>query len=160
MIFFWRGNTFAHPPKRTFVKSGSPSLTRGMEGKVRSGFMISVPFCKVKRLDMTTRRSEVFFTGRKRLRGTLTPVGIEINYLSLFFSLSLSPTYCSMEVPYGSTSSCLQLDHIRTTIQCLQRGEMHLALIVQYCVHIWQTKFRLGDCPSKHHRVHRYPAAM
>ena len=89
MFFFWRGNTFAHPPKRTFVKSGSPSLTRGMEGKVRSGFMISVPFWRVKRLDMTTRRSEVFFTGRKRLRGTLTPVEIEINNLS-FFPLSLS----------------------------------------------------------------------
>ena len=90
--FFWRGNTFAHPPKCTFVKSGSPSLTRGMEGKVRSGFMISVPFWRVKRLDMTTRRSEVFFTGRKRLRGTLTPVGIEINNLS-FFPLSLSVSY-------------------------------------------------------------------
>ena len=57
----------------TFVKSGSPSLTRGMEGKVRSGFMMSVPFCRVKRLDMTTKRSEVFFTGRKRLRGTFMP---------------------------------------------------------------------------------------
>ena len=27
----------------------------------------------MKRLDITTRRSEVFFTGRKRLRGTLIP---------------------------------------------------------------------------------------
>ena len=57
----------------TLVKSGSPNLTSGMEGKVRSGFIMSVPFLRVKRLDMTTKRSEVFFTGRNRRRGTLIP---------------------------------------------------------------------------------------
>ena len=40
---------------------------------LRLGLRTKLPSRNMKRLDMTTRRSEVFLTGRNRLRGTLMP---------------------------------------------------------------------------------------
>lgn len=60
-------------PMHTLVKSGSPSLTRGREGYTLAGFITRVPFFMSNRLDITSKRSEVFFTGRNRLLGTLMP---------------------------------------------------------------------------------------
>lgn len=52
----------------------SPSLTRGTVGKTRAGFITSSPRVREYKLDCTTNKSEVDLTGRKRERGTLTPL--------------------------------------------------------------------------------------
>ena len=61
----------------TFMKCWSPSLTKGRSGMLRAGFIFKVPCSNLNTLDMATRRSDVFFTGRKRFRGTLIPKNIK-----------------------------------------------------------------------------------
>lgn len=56
----------------TFVKE-LPSLTRGTVGNSRFSLMVKEPALRLYRLDITSRRSEVVLTGRKRLRGTFIP---------------------------------------------------------------------------------------
>ena len=57
---------------RTFLK-WSPSLTKGTDWNIRFGFMDNSPWFNAYKSDVTKKRSEVDFTGRKRERGTLTP---------------------------------------------------------------------------------------
>ncbi len=54
----------------TFLKFCSPSLTRGVDPNILSGDMLRYPCLRLYRLLMIRRRSEDFFTGRKRERGT------------------------------------------------------------------------------------------
>lgn len=58
----------------TLAKWLSPSFTRGVEGNIRCGDMTREPWDRLYRLDMTRSRSEVFLTGKNRLRGTFTPI--------------------------------------------------------------------------------------
>jgi len=48
-------------------------LLSGTEGKDRLGFMMREPALRLYRLLITTRRSEVVFTGKNLLLGTLIP---------------------------------------------------------------------------------------
>lgn len=57
----------------TLEKWLSPSLMRGTVGKALLGLMTRVPNFMWYRLLITSSRSDVFFTGRNRLRGTLMP---------------------------------------------------------------------------------------
>ncbi len=50
-----------------------PSLTRGTDGNERSGFISNKPLRRVNKLLMTSNKSDVSFTGRKRLLGTFMP---------------------------------------------------------------------------------------
>lgn len=65
--------------KHTFEKWLSPNLTNGTVGKALKELMTNEPFCIVYKLLFTSRRSEVFLTGRNRLRGTFIPTNILIN---------------------------------------------------------------------------------
>lgn len=56
----------------TFVKE-LPSLTCGVVGNSLFLLMVSEPASRLYRLDITSNKSDVVFTGRKRLRGTFTP---------------------------------------------------------------------------------------
>lgn len=56
----------------TLVKE-LPSLTCGVVGNSLFLLMVRDPASRLYRLDMTSSRSEVVLTGRKRLRGTLMP---------------------------------------------------------------------------------------
>lgn len=67
-IFFPRGEHQAF----TFVKE-LPSLTRGTVGNSRFSLIVRDPALRLYKLDITSKRSEVVFTGRKRLRGTFIP---------------------------------------------------------------------------------------
>lgn len=58
----------------TLAKWLSPSLTSGVVGNIRCGDMHSEPPFNEYKFDMTSRRSEVFLTGKKRDRGTLMPM--------------------------------------------------------------------------------------
>lgn len=55
-----------------------PSLTSGVVGKERSELRVKFPFSMSYRFDMSSRRSEVFFTGRKRDRGTFMPIRMPV----------------------------------------------------------------------------------
>jgi hypothetical protein len=57
----------------TFEKKLSPSFTRGVVGNIRCGLITSEPFLRLYKLLITSSRSDVFLTGRNRLRGTLMP---------------------------------------------------------------------------------------
>jgi hypothetical protein len=59
--------------KLTFEKWLSPNLTRGVVGNIRWGLITSDPFLRLYKLLITSSRSDVFLTGRNRLRGTLIP---------------------------------------------------------------------------------------
>ena len=59
--------------KVTFEKCISPNFTSGRVGILRAGFLTKVPSFSLNKLDITTSKSDVFLTGRNRLRGTLTP---------------------------------------------------------------------------------------
>ena len=50
-----------------------PSLTNGTEGNERLEFITKFPRFSVNKFDMTSKRSDVVLTGRKRRRGTLIP---------------------------------------------------------------------------------------
>merc|ERR1740124_922233 len=50
-----------------------PSLTRGVDGNILFGDIISAPWFRVYRLDITSNKSLVFFTGRNLDRGTFKP---------------------------------------------------------------------------------------
>lgn len=67
-IFIPRGEHQAF----TFVKE-LPSLTRGTVGNSRFSLIVRDPALRLYKLDITSKRSEVVFTGRKRLRGTFIP---------------------------------------------------------------------------------------
>jgi hypothetical protein len=54
----------------TLVKL-APSLTSGTEGNERCTFITKFPRLSVNKLDITSKRSDVVLTGRKRRRGTL-----------------------------------------------------------------------------------------
>lgn len=61
-----------------FIRCGTlvkelPSLTWGVVGNSRLLLMVRDPASRLYRLDITSRRSDVVLTGRKRLRGTLMP---------------------------------------------------------------------------------------
>lgn len=56
----------------TFVKE-LPSLTRGTVGNSRFSLMVKDPALRLYKFDITSRRSDVVLTGRKRLRGTFIP---------------------------------------------------------------------------------------
>jgi hypothetical protein len=58
-------NTFAKCP---------PSLTSGTDGNDRFGFISNKPFLNVNKLLITSNKSAVVLTGKKRLRGTLIPI--------------------------------------------------------------------------------------
>lgn len=57
----------------TFEKWLSPNLTRGVVGNILWGLITSDPFLRLYKLLITSSRSDVFLTGRNRLRGTLMP---------------------------------------------------------------------------------------
>lgn len=57
----------------TFVKE-LPSLMCGVVGNSLFSLIVSEPASRLYRLDITSSRSEDVFTGRKRLRGTFTPM--------------------------------------------------------------------------------------
>lgn len=57
----------------TLVKE-LPSLTCGVVGNSLFLLMVSDPASRLYRLDITSSRSDDVFTGRKRLRGTFTPM--------------------------------------------------------------------------------------
>lgn len=59
----------------TLVKE-LPSLMCGVVGNSLFWLMVSEPASRLYRLDITSSRSEVVFTGRKRLRGTFTPMAL------------------------------------------------------------------------------------
>ena len=63
----------AESNRLTFVKC-EPSLLRGTEGKDLFGFISKKPALKLYKLLMMISRSEVVFTGKNRLLGTLIPV--------------------------------------------------------------------------------------
>lgn len=50
-----------------------PSLTRGTVGNSRFSLMVRDPALRLYKLDITSKRSDVVLTGRKRLRGTFIP---------------------------------------------------------------------------------------
>ncbi len=50
-----------------------PSLTSGTEGNERWAFITKFPRLSVNKFDITSKRSDVVLTGRKRRRGTLIP---------------------------------------------------------------------------------------
>lgn len=56
----------------TLVKE-LPSLTSGTEGNSRFSLIVRDPALRLYRLDITSRRSDVVLTGKKRLRGTFIP---------------------------------------------------------------------------------------
>ena len=57
----------------TFLKCFPVILTSGVVGNNRLWLITSVPLCISYRFDFTKNRSDVVFTGKKRLLGTLTP---------------------------------------------------------------------------------------
>lgn len=63
------------PHPLTLVKE-LPSLTCGVVGNSRLSLMVSEPASRLYRLDITSSRSDDVFTGRKRLRGTFTPMAL------------------------------------------------------------------------------------
>lgn len=65
-------NLLLNVAQATFLKE-VPSLTRGTDGKERSGFISRKPLLRLYRLLMMIRRSEVVFTGKNLRLGTLTP---------------------------------------------------------------------------------------
>ena len=58
----------------TFEKLKSPNLISGGVGNIRFEFIINDPLCKWYKLLITRNKSDVFFTGKNRLRGTLIPM--------------------------------------------------------------------------------------
>lgn len=62
----------------TLVKL-SPSFTNGTVGNDRWEFMTRLPRLSVNRLDMTSKRSDVVFTGKNRRRGTLMPIKFKLS---------------------------------------------------------------------------------
>lgn len=50
-----------------------PSLTSGTVGNERCLFITKLPRVSVNKLDITSKRSDVVLTGKKRRRGTLIP---------------------------------------------------------------------------------------
>ena len=46
-------------------------MTRGREREARAGFKTGMPYFRIKRLDIATSRSDVVFTGKNLLLGTL-----------------------------------------------------------------------------------------
>lgn len=67
-----QGDTSSWLGQPTLVKE-LPSLTCGVVGNSLRGLIVSDPASRLYRLDMTSSRSEVVLTGKKRLRGTLMP---------------------------------------------------------------------------------------
>lgn len=57
----------------TLAKWFSPNFTKGVVGNIRCGDITKLPFFRLYKLDMTKSKSDVFFTGKKRERGTLIP---------------------------------------------------------------------------------------
>jgi len=51
----------------------APSLTSGTVGNERCLFITKLPRLSVNKLDITSNRSAVVLTGKKRRRGTLIP---------------------------------------------------------------------------------------
>jgi len=58
----------------TLAKSLSPSFTNGVVGNILKGLIDNDPLRIWYKLLITNKRSEVFFTGKKRLRGTFIPI--------------------------------------------------------------------------------------
>ncbi len=50
-----------------------PSLTSGTEGNERWAFITKFPRLSVNKFDITSNKSDVVLTGKKRRRGTLIP---------------------------------------------------------------------------------------
>ena len=140
----------------TLVKSGSPSLTSGMEGKVRSGFIMSVPFLRVKRFDMTTKRSEVFFTGRNRRRGTLIPGKCLCHTASDKLDHSISSPFppTPSHIPTMHTSPFFPLLYPRGDIITNPHSKSTVWVLwhmVQIHVRQLINKFRLDSKSCQHH---------
>jgi hypothetical protein len=78
----------------------SPSLTSGTVGNERCRFITKLPRVSVNKFDITSKRSDVVFTGKKRRRGTLIPKQKRfLNPEEVDFTL------CSFETFYCCTTS-------------------------------------------------------
>lgn len=77
----------------TLVKE-HPSLTCGVVGNSLLGLMVSEPASRLYRLDMTSSRSDVVFTGRKRLRGTLMPRALSKDLMAAPTAVSSWMMFC------------------------------------------------------------------
>ena len=62
-----------------------PSLLRGTDGKDRFGFIIKKPACRLYKLLMMISKSDVVFTGKNLLLGTLIPTKVcnKYNFINL-----------------------------------------------------------------------------
>lgn len=66
----------------TLLKWLSPNLTSGVVGNILCGDIIKLPPFKLYKFDMTNSRSDVFFTGKKRDRGTLMPMAPSKHFMA------------------------------------------------------------------------------
>jgi len=62
----------------------------GVDGKLLKGLIERLPFFKLYRLLITKSKSEVFLTGKKRLRGTFKPVKRQRSLMLLHYIIILS----------------------------------------------------------------------
>lgn len=81
----------------TFEKWFSPNFTSGVVGNIRCGDIAKLPFFKWYKFDMTNSKSEVFFTGKKRERGTLIPIAPSKHFIAAPTAVS----NCTTRTPFS-----------------------------------------------------------
>lgn len=66
----------------TLLKWLSPNLINGVVGNILCGDITSEPPRRLYKLDMTSSKSDVFLTGKKRDRGTLIPMAPSKHFMA------------------------------------------------------------------------------
>ena len=81
----------------------SPNLMSGVDGKPLRALMDRLPFFKLYKLLMTSSKSDVFLTGKKRLRGTLRPMDPSKHFMAAPTAVSNWMTLSPLSKVFGLT---------------------------------------------------------